>query len=153
LKNGGEIGPTKNGEAREAILTERLSELLKPLQTDAEGPLVFPEMMRVPSDRRSYSKIFNTALRIAGIEVGERNLVPHSFRHTLNTLLRHEFGEDSLVMKLFGHKSSAMTDNYYNPSSAETSRFFSKHKDTINGLFSFKSKTSPGHHQSLEVAS
>jgi len=135
LKNDGGIGSTKNYKSRLAVPTDVVNRLLLKQKETSQSTFVFPEMMTAPCDRNQYKDIFATALSNVGIPTTERNLVPHSFRHTFNTLLRNKLGEDSLAQKVLGHNSSEMTDHYYNPTIRESSDFFSRHKKDFESMF------------------
>jgi len=135
LKNDGSIGTTKNGKTREVFITNKLGVILLKQKEDSYNSFVFPKMMTKLSDRNFYGRIFKSALSNSGINKKDRNLVPHSFRHTFNTLLRNELGDDSAVRKLLGHQTPEMTDNYYNPTLNETARFLSGYSKRINSAF------------------
>jgi len=137
LKNDGSIGKTKNGKDREAFITNKLKRILIKQKNgnEEESPYVFPKMMTNLNDRNLYGKIHKAALKSSGIEMNGRYLPPHSFRHTFNTILRNELGDDSAVRKLLGHQSPEMTEIYYNPSIVETSRLLRKHSQEINEIF------------------
>ncbi len=61
---------------------------------------------------------FEQALTRAKIEVGNRNLVIHSFRHTYNTLLRPLLPKD-VLQSMTGHRSDSMTDRYDHQNDSE----------------------------------
>ncbi len=50
------------------------------------------------------------------IDVGDRNLVAHSFRHTFTTVFRRNMPKPGLLPKLLGHRSEETTDIYDHPS-------------------------------------
>lgn len=62
--------------------------------------------------RREYLEdVFTRQLKKAGIEKGDRKLIPHSFRFTYVTRMRRELPAE-VVQKLAGHSSVEMTDYY-----------------------------------------
>ena len=62
--------------------------------------------------RREYLEdVLNRQLKKAGIEKGDRKLIPHSFRFTYVPRMRREFPAE-IVQKLAGHSSVEMTDYY-----------------------------------------
>lgn len=54
---------------------------------------------------------FKRGLKKAGIETGQRRLIPHSLRYTYVTRMRR-YAPLELVQKLAGHTSEGMTDYY-----------------------------------------
>lgn len=62
--------------------------------------------------RQEYlEKTFKRAIKLAGIKVENRKLVPHSLRYTYITRLRRFLPVD-LVQQIVGHSNSKMTDYY-----------------------------------------
>lgn len=62
--------------------------------------------------RREYLEdVFTRQMKKAGIEKGDRKLIPHSFRFTYVTRMRRELPAE-IVQKLAGHSSVEMTDYY-----------------------------------------
>ena len=51
-------------------------------------------------------------LRENGYLVNPRNLKPHSFRHSLNTLLRGENVDPAKLREMFGWSNEAVQDGY-----------------------------------------
>lgn len=68
-----------------------------------------------PVTKSHMEKTLYQVMQKAGITAEERkrrNLVFHSWRHTLNTMLRAEGISDAKVQKITGHRSGDMTENY-----------------------------------------
>lgn len=72
---------------------------------------VFAHKDGSPLRREYLEDVLNRQLVIAGIEKGDRKLVPHSFRFTYVTRMRRELPAE-IVQKLAGHSSVEMTDYY-----------------------------------------
>ena len=118
VKNTGKIGGTKNGKERIVIILESALRLLREWKSNAvyteDDDLMFCHTRHKPLDRNSCAKHFRKALKNAGIDIGDRNIVGHSLRHTMNTTFRKSVDDDTL--RLFtGHLDSRMTDNYDHP--------------------------------------
>ena len=54
----------------------------------------------------------NLMSRKDGHLVNPRNLRPHSFRHSLNTLLRDEGADPAKLREMFGWSNEAVQDGY-----------------------------------------
>ncbi|MCF7914501.1 MAG: site-specific integrase [Spirochaetaceae bacterium] len=68
-----------------------------------------------PFTKSHIEKTLYKVMEAAGIPPEERktrNLVFHSWRHTLNTILRSEGISDAKVQKITGHRTDGMTENY-----------------------------------------
>ncbi len=94
----------------------------------AEDHLVFFGMdAATPLNVETVTHLLPGAMKRAGIEVAGRNLVPHSLRHTYNTIMRAVLPAETL-RKFTGHSTPEMTDLYDHPglrdriSSLEASR-------------------------------
>ena len=48
----------------------------------------------------------------AGIDCGTRNIKPHSFRHTLNTILRDEGQDSAKIRATMGWSQKETQDSY-----------------------------------------
>lgn len=55
---------------------------------------------------------FNTAVEEQGLERVKRNLTPHSFRHTLNTLLRDRGKDSAKIREVLGWQQERTQDRY-----------------------------------------
>ena len=67
-----------------------------------------------PIDHKAINKSFYNALSTIGIDLKKRkeiNLTFHSWRHTFNTLMRHQIPDDTLKL-LTGHKTDEMLEHY-----------------------------------------
>lgn len=72
---------------------------------------VFSHEDGTPLRREYLEDVLDKQMKKAGIEKGERKLVPHSFRFTYVTRMRRELPAE-IVQKLAGHSSVEMTDYY-----------------------------------------
>lgn len=118
VKNDETIGTTKNGKERIVLILDTALNLLKEWESEAlftdDDDLIFCCNRKKPINRKTCSEHFKKGLKHAHIEVGERNIVIHSLRHTMNTNIRRSFDDETL--RLFtGHLDSKMTDNYDHP--------------------------------------
>ncbi len=116
VKMGGKLGPTKTKDQRVIALPSRTQTMLA--KWHRETPFKEPEHLIFyglaadqPLDVETPTHFLPGALERAKITVNGRNLVPHSFRHTYNTIMRHAVPED-VLRRFTGHKSVEMTDWY-----------------------------------------
>ena len=59
-----------------------------------------------------WHKRLKTALKRAGIEPGDRWLTPHSFRHTINTIVRNSGHDPAKIRAVLGWMDEKIQDNY-----------------------------------------
>ena len=59
-----------------------------------------------------WQKHFHNGMKAAGIDCKKRNLRPHSFRHTLNTLLRERGYDSERIRASMGWSSVSVQDGY-----------------------------------------
>ena len=59
-----------------------------------------------------WKKRFTKAMEMAGIDYRSRNLKPHSFRHTLNTILRDAGQDPAKIRASLGWQQEKTQDNY-----------------------------------------
>jgi integrase len=117
------IGPTKSRKIRIALLSDRaISELdlwrALTRRQDLDD-LIFPgRTPEHPMDAKTPELRLEGAIKAAGIVRGDRNLVVHSLRHTVNTRLRREISP-GVLRDLIGHTTEEMTDWYDHPQIAE----------------------------------
>lgn len=126
-KGGEEIGTPKSGKARVAPLTSKMVQILRDW---------FDESVRIAADdfvfcgqdgsRRGatwWKKHFQVAMIAAGIFheekkekktilINERRITPHSFRHTLNTLLRDAGQDPAKIRAALGWAGERVQDGY-----------------------------------------
>ncbi len=95
---------------------------------------VFAHEDGTPLRREYLEDVFNRQLEIAGIEKGERKLVPHSFRFTYVTRMRRELPAET-VRKLAGHSSVEMTDYYTRAAIPEMVAALESAVPVADGLF------------------
>jgi integrase len=147
-----EFGPISElkGGARIVLLPARTLEALRDWQGKAfyakPDDLVFQGSARTMPVMVSMSRRVADAIRRVNkpaidkglpalIEVGARNLVAHSFRHTYNTMMRRQVPE-GVLHELTGHSSSAMTDRYDHPEIAERIKALLPARLAVEGLLS-----------------
>jgi integrase len=119
---GDRIGTTKSGDARVVLLPAKAREALQwwrgaSLWTEP-GDLLFRGQDGRPRPQQWLQRAFRPALKAAKVEVGDRVLVIHSFRHTYNSMMRSVLPE-AILRAMTGHKSEAMTAHYDHPGPEE----------------------------------
>lgn len=117
-KNGWtHIGDTKSGKERDVVIPSVLVSCLKKfyLLTPYNKPddfVICKEDGTAYSQQRWY-KAFNRALEAVGIEKPkDKHLKPHSFRHTLNTLLRNSGENPMIIRDMLGWADESIQDHY-----------------------------------------
>ena len=112
----GELGLPKWEKERITVGPEKLFNALEELQE--ESIRVSPEDLIFCYDDGSplgftwWTRRFRKAMESAGIEYRERNISPHSFRHTLNSLLRGSGADTAKLRATFGWADEDIQDNY-----------------------------------------
>ncbi|MGA2612957.1 MAG: tyrosine-type recombinase/integrase [Spirochaetia bacterium] len=116
VKMGGTLGTTKTKDQRVIALPQRTQTQLA--KWKKETPFKEPEHLIFyglaadrPLDVETPTHWFPGALERAGIVTEGRNLVPHSLRHTYNTIMRHVLPEE-ILRRFTGHRTVEMTDWY-----------------------------------------
>ena len=67
----------------------------------------------------------------AGIDREERNIRPHSFRHTLNSILRGKGYDPARIRAALGWSSEGVQDGYTHWKAAD----FSRQREIVDELF------------------
>ncbi len=120
VKQDGSIGTPKNGEIRVAALPGRACKVLEWWRGLTPYPgkdalVFFGASNDKPINRRTFGDILGRAFHTAGIETKNRYLTAHSFRHTVNTLMKRAVPANTL-QGLLGHRSAEMSRRYDHPS-------------------------------------
>ena len=130
------IGEPKAKEIRAVIVPKRTIILLE--WWFKQTPYKLPEdyiFLGITRDRsvtkNSISKEFQKALKRAGIDIGDRNLVAHSLRHTYNTIMKGILTAE-MLREFTGHRSEEMTDRYDNPYLIDRLQQFSSSRKLID---------------------
>ena len=79
-----------------------------------------------------WAKRFTAAMKKAGIDREKRNIRPHSFRHTLNSLLRDKGYDPAKIRAVLGWSDEQIQDNYTH----WTASSFDGQKAIVDDLFS-----------------
>lgn len=104
------VGPTKNGEPREAPLTATAVEILeRRIQGKKRDELVFTNRAGHQIDRTGYRRVFVDAAEASGIG----RLTPHDMRHTAASWAISAGASPKLVQLMLGHRSAAITLDIY----------------------------------------
>ena len=113
------IGSTKTKDIRVVLLPKRAADLLKKWHDKtpygADNQLIFyGRDSNKPLNRRTLCYQLAAAMDRAGLVQANRELVPHCFRHTFNSLMKNILPENTL-RDLIGHKSPQMSRVYDHP--------------------------------------
>ncbi len=115
-KGGDEYGPTKSGKPREVPMPEQTVRALAELRE--EGIRTAPEDRIICEDDGTlprgtwWKKHFAAAMMNAHIDVAARGLRPHSFRHTVNTMLLDSGMDPAKVRAMLGWSNLKVQDGY-----------------------------------------
>ena len=116
VKRDGTIGSTKTAIILPQWLPTVAEQILllwkeKSPWTKSEDLIFFGRDAQTPLDVSTVSKMLPPAMEKAKLKVGGRNLVVHSFRHTVvSRQLQHL--PSQTVREIIGHKTEAMTVSY-----------------------------------------
>ena len=115
-KGRDEIGETKSGKSRIVPLSPRIIGKLDGLRADSlhMGP---EDFLFCYDDGRRVGETwwhgrFKRALGRAEIAAGDRWLTPHSFRHTINTIVRDAGHDPAKIRAVLGWMDEEIQDNY-----------------------------------------
>jgi integrase len=113
-KGGDVIGTPKSGRARTAPLTPRMVQGLRDWFDESKhgGTDDFVFGGDVMRGETWWAKHFRRAMAEAGIAAAGRRLSPHSFRHTLNTLLRDSGMDPAKIREALGWAGERIQDQY-----------------------------------------
>lgn len=140
VKNSGEIGATKSGASRVVPLLPLTMAVLSwwhgssPF-TEPDHLVFFGTASHRPLNRRTFDDLFRRAIATAAIEIGDRFLTTHSFRHTYNSLVRRAVAEDAL-RQIVGHRDQRMSEYYDHAGPAEMIRALHPVQAQIESAFS-----------------
>lgn len=105
-KDEHELGEPKWGQVRDVPLPATVLQRLKELKAESlhvlPGGLIFADPWGKRRGTTWFSRRFHDAMKTAGIDTGARGLTPHSFRHSLNTLLRDQGVPDEKIRAVMG---------------------------------------------------
>jgi integrase len=115
-KGGKEMGPPKWDHLRLVPISERTIHRLYRLR--AESVRITPKDFVFCYDDGSHigetwwRKRFCAAMDRAGIDWKARHLSPHSFRHTINTIVRNSGHDPAKIRAILGWMDEAVQENY-----------------------------------------
>ncbi len=115
-KGRDEIGGTKSGRSRVVPLSARIVDKLDKLRTDSlhlqpdDFLFCYDDGSRV--GETWWHEHFKAALKAAEIDPGGRWLTPHSFRHTINTIVRDSGHDPAKIRAVLGWMDEEIQDNY-----------------------------------------
>jgi len=105
-KSDTELGEPKWGQKRRIPLPNKAAERLKQLRRQSEHVLPDALVFHNPDGSRKgatwWTGRFTKAMKISKIDAKKRNLTGHSFRHSLNTLLRAKGYSDEKIRAALG---------------------------------------------------
>jgi len=136
IKADGSIGEPKANEIRGIILPQRAIDLLKwwkqrCVYNEPEDFVFHSQTRGKPIGKEAITAGFKSALKRAGIDIGDRNLVAHSLRHTYNTIMKGILTAE-MLREFTGHRSEEMTDRYDNPYLIDRLQQFSSSRKLID---------------------
>jgi integrase len=115
-KDRNEIGLPKWNNIRRVPLPKIILEKLKDLNSESirclPDDLVFCYDDGTRLGDTWWKKRFDSTMKKAGIDKKARNLKPHSFRHTLNTILRDSGADIAKIRATLGWLSEDVQDDY-----------------------------------------
>jgi integrase len=115
-KGGEEVGTPKSGKPRTVPYPEQVATALETLRE--EGIRTAPEDLVICDDDGHrpmgtwWKKRFARAMKKAEIDLKARGLRPHSFRHTLNTILLDSGMDPAKVRAILGWSNLKVQDGY-----------------------------------------
>jgi integrase len=134
-KGGKEYGGTKTGLKLDIPLPRITEAALAKLKEETINNNPESFLFGYPEGKASgetwWRKRFLKTMKKAGIDVKTRHLKPHSFRHTLNTILRERIKDPVLLRAYLGWTNERTQDGY--------THFQIEHlreeAETVDGLF------------------
>jgi integrase len=115
-KDRHEIGPPKWGKTRVTPIPEQLSEALTRYRAQSShakaDDLVFCYDDGARIGNTWWAKRFTAAMKKAKIDREKRNIRPHSFRHTLNSILREHGYDAARIRAALGWSTEDVQDGY-----------------------------------------
>jgi integrase len=115
-KGGKEIGAPKWGRKREFALPTftavKLKELKETSERTEDEDFIFADLNGARFGETWWLKRFGAAMKSADIDVKARHITPHSFRHTLNSLLLAAGADPMKVRLALGWASARIQENY-----------------------------------------
>ena len=134
-KDRHELGLPKWGKTRITPMPEQLSVALKKVQSKSKntdpGDLVFCYDDGARLGGTWWQQNFRSGLKTAGIDHEERHLRPHSFRHTLNSILREKGYDAAKIRAALGWSNEDVQDGYTH----WTGSAFDGQRRIVNGVF------------------
>jgi integrase len=115
-KDPHELGKPKWNKTRVVPISTRTVESLKVLKANSKTPELKDLVFSYADGKRFggtwWQKRFRSAMARAKIDYSGRNLKPHSFRHTLNTLLRNAGQDPAKIRAALGWSDESIQENY-----------------------------------------
>lgn len=115
-KNRTELGPPKWDSIRVVPLPEKGVEALKRIHDESLRCLPEDMVFCYDDGKRLgdtwWQKRFRKAMKKAEIDHDSRNLKPHSFRHTINTILRNAGENPAKIRAALGWQKETAQENY-----------------------------------------
>lgn len=111
-----EVGLPKWDKTRSIYMSESLKERLIQYKENKIGckpdDYVITDLDGKELKNTWWKKRFDRAIKIAGIDCTNRNITPHSLRHTLNTMLLSAGESPDKIQATFGWSSKETQENY-----------------------------------------
>ena len=134
-KDRHEMGLPKWNKTRTVPLPEKLAKTLKTIRKRrhyiGEDDLIFCYEDGNRFGGTWWAKRFAAAMEAAGIDRKTRNIRPHSFRHTLNSLLREKGYDPEKIRAALGWADEQIQENYTHWNAGS----FDGHREIVDGFF------------------
>ena len=115
-KDRHELGPPKWGKTRVTPMPQQLAKALMRYRAQSshatDDDLVFCYDDGARIGNTWWAKRFTAAMKKAKIDREKRNIRPHSFRHTLNSILREQGYDPARIREALGWSSEVVQDGY-----------------------------------------
>lgn len=138
MKDRGEIGTVKEKREKYVRVPHKTMMLLQgwKSQSKALGDddfVFYGRFTDKPINRTTIRDIFKRGLETAGIK-NDKNLVPHSLRHTYNTFMLGGLPVE-IVRRFTGHSSEHMSQHYNHPVLKQELKASEKYQDRIDKIW------------------
>lgn len=141
VKNSGKVGTVKEQKEKIVRIPERTVEYLRTWKEESKASedsdlIFYGKSKTMAVDRGTILDNFRKGLARAGIK-GDKNLVPHSLRHTFNSYMLSVLPSE-VVRKFTGHSSEQMTRHYYHPLLRQELKATEQYQEKIDEIWGEK---------------
>lgn len=137
-KDRGEIGTVKENREKFVRIPHKTVSMLKEWKDKSKATgdsdfVFYGRYTDKPLNRTTIRDIFKRGLKAAKI-TDDKNLVPHSLRHTYNSLMLGGLPGE-LVRRFTGHSSEHMSKHYYHPVLKQELKQTEQYQDQIDKIW------------------